>query len=113
MSSKAYPLIGLGSSLRPLMDLGRSSFFFIVGLSILFFYGVQFSMLFWALVQQYDFLDLNRLVVRYSLQNGIMFKSGYNRDPLRCLGPREAREATKEVHSEECGSLPRKKRLYK
>ena len=113
MSSNAYPLIGLGSSLRPLMDLGQPSFFFIVGLSILFFYGVQFSMLFWALVQQYDFLDLNRLVVRYSLQNGIMLKRGYNRDPIRCLGPREAREATKEVHSEECGSLPGKKRLYK
>ena len=113
MSSNAYPLIGLGSSLRPLMDLGQPSFFFIAGLSILFFYGVQFSMLFWALVQQYDFLDLNRLVVRYSLQNGIMFKRGYNRDPLRCLGPREAREATKEVHSGECGSLLGKKRLYK
>ena len=113
MSSNAYPLIGLGSSLRPLMDLGQPSFFFIVGLSILFFYGVQFSMLFWALVQHFDFLDLNRLVVRYSLQNGIMLKRGYNRDPIRCLGPREAREATKEVHSEECGSLAGKKRLYK
>ena len=41
--------------------------------------------------------QLKKLVVLYSLQNGILFKKGYNGDPLRCLGPREAREATKEV----------------
>ena len=38
ISSKAYPLMGLGSSLRPLMDLGQPPFFFITGSSILIFY---------------------------------------------------------------------------
>ena len=54
-----------------------------------------------------------KLVVRYFLQNGILFKKGYNRDPLRCLGPREAKEVVKEVHSGDCGSHPGKRRLYK
>ena len=57
--------------------------------------------------------QLKKLVVLYSLQNGILFKKGYNGDPLRCLGPREAREATKEVQSGECGSHPGKRRLHK
>ena len=35
--------------------------------------------------------QLKKLVVRYFLQNGILFKRGYSEDPLRCLGPREAR----------------------
>ena len=39
-----------------------------------------------------------------------MFKRGYNRDPLRCLGPREA---MKEVHSGEYGSYPGKRRLHR
>ena len=42
-----------------------------------------------------------------------MFKKGYNGDPLRCLGSREAREVVREVHSGDCGSHPRKRRLYK
>ena len=43
--------------------------------------------------------QLKKLVVRYFLQNGILFKKGYNRDLLRCLGPKEAREVVREVHS--------------
>ena len=35
--------------------------------------------------------QLKKLVVKYFLQNGILFKRGYSGDPLRCLGPREAR----------------------
>ena len=57
--------------------------------------------------------QLKKLIVRYFLQNGILFKRGYNEDPLRCLGPRKAREVVKEVHSDDYGSHPRKKRLYK
>jgi len=57
--------------------------------------------------------QLRRLVVKYFLQNGILFKKGYNKDPLRCLGPREAREAIRKVHSDDCGSHPRKRKLYK
>ena len=57
--------------------------------------------------------QLKRLVVRYFLQNRILFKKGYNGDPLRCLGLREARKVIREVHSDDCGSHPRKRRLYK
>ncbi|KAK4563305.1 hypothetical protein RGQ29_005706 [Quercus rubra] len=57
--------------------------------------------------------QLKKLIVRYFLQNGILFRRGYNEDPLRCLGPRKAREVVKEVHSDDYGSHPRKKRLYK
>ena len=62
----------------------------------------------WTLANQ-----LKKLVVRYFLQNGILFKRGYSGDPLRCLGPREAREVVKEVHSGDCGSHLGKRKLYK
>ena len=57
--------------------------------------------------------QLKKLAVRYFLQNRILFKKGYNRDPLRCLEPREAREVVREIHSDDCGSHPGKRRLYK
>ena len=57
--------------------------------------------------------QLKKLMVRYFLQNGILFKKRYSEDPLRCLGPREAREVVKEVHSGDYGSHPGKRRLYK
>ena len=50
--------------------------------------------------------QLKKLIVRYFLQNRILFKRGYTRDPLRCLGPREAREAIREAHFGDCGSHP-------
>ena len=62
----------------------------------------------WTLANQ-----LKKLVVRYFLQNGILFKRGYSGDPLRCLGPREARDVVKEVHSGDCGSHLGKRKLYK
>ena len=57
--------------------------------------------------------QFKKLIVRYFLQNEILFKRGYIRDSLRCLGPKEAREVVREVHFGDCGSHPRKKRLYK
>ena len=57
--------------------------------------------------------QLKKLTVRYFLQNKILFKKGYNWDPLRCLRPKKAREVVKEVHSGDCGSHPGKRRLYK
>ena len=57
--------------------------------------------------------QLKKLADRYFLQNRILFKRGYSGDPLRCLGPREAREVVREVHSDDCGSYPGKRRLYK
>ena len=56
--------------------------------------------------------QLKKLVIRYFLQNGILFKKEYSRDPLRCLRPREAREVVKEVHFGDCGSHLGKRRLY-
>ena len=42
---------------------------------------------------------LKRLGTRYFLHNTVLFKKGYDGDPLRCLGPKEAKEMIKEVHS--------------
>ena len=56
--------------------------------------------------------QLKKLVVRYFLQNGILFKRGYSRDPLRCLGPTEAKEAVREVHSGDYRSHPGKRRIH-
>ena len=57
--------------------------------------------------------QLKKLVVKYFLQNGILFKKGYNGDPLRCLGLKEAKKVVREVHSGDCGSHPGKRRLHK
>ena len=57
--------------------------------------------------------QLKKLAVRYFLQNGILFKKEYSGDPLRCLGPKEAKEVVREFHCSDCGSHPRKRRLYK
>ena len=56
---------------------------------------------------------LKRLVVRYFLREGILFKKGYDGDPLRCLGLKEVREMIKEVHTGECGEHQGKKKLYR
>ena len=56
---------------------------------------------------------LKRLTTRYFLHNTIIFKKGYDGDPLRYLGPEEAKEMIKEVHSRECGEHGGKKRLYR
>ena len=57
--------------------------------------------------------QLKKLADRYFLQNVILFKRGYSGDPLKCLGPKEARKVVKEVHSSDCGSHPGKRRLHK
>ena len=41
MSSKAYPFVSLGSSLKPLMDLGLP-YFSLLQAQVFYFYGVQF-----------------------------------------------------------------------
>ena len=56
---------------------------------------------------------LKRLVMRYFLHNGVLFKKGYNGDPLRYLSPEETREMIKEVHAGECGEHQGKKKLYR
>ena len=56
---------------------------------------------------------LKRLATRYFLHNMVLFKKGYDGDPLRCLGPEEAKEMIKEVHSGECGEHQGKKKLYR
>ena len=56
---------------------------------------------------------LKKLAARYFLHEVILFKKGYDGDPLRCLGPEEAREMIKEVHVGECGEHQGKKKLYR
>ena len=57
--------------------------------------------------------QLRKLVIRYFMQNGILFKKGYNEDLLRYLGPRETKEVVRKVHSNDCGSHLGKRRLYR
>ena len=54
---------------------------------------------------------LKKLVVRYFLHKGILFKKRYNGDPLRCLGPEEAGEMINKVHAGECGEQQGNKKL--
>ena len=56
---------------------------------------------------------LKRLATHYILHNMVLFKKGYDGDPLRCLGLEEAREMMKEVHLGECGEHQGKKKLYR
>ena len=56
---------------------------------------------------------LKRLATCYFLHNMVLFKKGYDGDPLRCLGPEEAKEMIKEVHFGECGEHQGKKKLYR
>ena len=39
--------------------------------------------------------------MHYFLHQGILFEKGYDEDPLRYLGPKEAREMIKEIHARE------------
>ena len=47
------------------------------------------------------------------MHDRVLFKKGYDRDPLRCLGYEEASEMIKEVHVRECGEHQGKKNLYR
>ena len=56
---------------------------------------------------------LKRLATRYFLHNTVLFKKGYDGDPLRCLDPKKARKMIKEVHLRECGKHQGKKKFYR
>ena len=60
--------------------------------------------------ERYNF---KRLATRYFLHNSVIFKKGYDGDPLRCLGPEEVKEMIKEVYSRECGEHQGKKKFYR
>lgn len=55
---------------------------------------------------------LKKLATCYFQHEGILFKKGYNGNPLQCLGPEEANEILKEVHAGECGEHQGRKKLY-
>ena len=44
---------------------------------------------------------LKRIATHYFLHEGILFKKGYDGNPLQYLGPEEAREMIMEVHAGE------------
>ena len=56
---------------------------------------------------------LKKLAIHYFLHEEILFKKGYDEDPLRCLGPQEAGKMIREVHVGECGKDQGKKKLYR
>ena len=55
---------------------------------------------------------LKRLA-RYFLHDEVLFKKGYDGDPLQYLGPMEASEMMKEAYAGECREYQRKKKLYR
>ena len=56
---------------------------------------------------------LRKLVTYYFLHVGILFKKGYDGDPLRCLGPEKAEGMLKEVLSGECREQQGRRKLYR
>ena len=53
---------------------------------------------------------LKKLATRYLMEGGILFLTGFNGEPLRCLGAPEAHSVMQEVHAVECGDHQGKKR---
>ena len=60
-----------------------------------------------------EIYKLKRLATRHFLHNTVLFKKGYDEDPLRCLGHEEAKEMIKEVHLGKCREHQGKKKLYR
>lgn len=56
---------------------------------------------------------LKRSATCYFLHVGIQSRKGFGGDPLRCLGPKEAKEKLKEVYSRECREHQGRKKLYR
>ena len=56
---------------------------------------------------------LRKLATYYFLLEGILFKKGYNGDPLRCLGLEKASDMLKEVHARKYGEHQGRKKLYR
>ena len=54
---------------------------------------------------------LKKLATHYFMEGGILFFTGFNGEPLRCLGALEAQSIMQEVHAGECGDHQGKKRL--
>ena len=46
---------------------------------------------------------LKRMATYYFVEGGILFRKGFNGEPLRCLGTPEAQSVMQEVHTGECG----------
>ena len=55
---------------------------------------------------------IRKLSTRYFVESGILFRKGFQGDPLRCLSLSESQTVMKEAHSGECGEHQGKKRLY-
>ena len=45
------------------------------------------------------------------MEGGILFRKGFNREPLRCLGTPEAQSVMRKVHAGKCGDHQGKRRL--
>ena len=54
---------------------------------------------------------LKRMATRYFVDGGVLFRKGFDGDPLRCLGTLKAQFVMQEVHLGECGDHQGKKRL--
>jgi len=54
---------------------------------------------------------LRKLATCYFVEGGILFRKGFNGEPLRCLGTPEAQSVMQEVPAGECGDHQGKKRI--
>ena len=54
---------------------------------------------------------LKRMVTHYFVEWGILFRKGFNGEPLRCLGTLEAQLVLQEVHAGKCGDHQGKRQL--
>ena len=52
---------------------------------------------------------LKRMATHYFVEGGILFRKGFNGEPLKCLGTPEAQSIMQEVHAGEYGNHQGKK----
>ncbi|BFG30001.1 hypothetical protein CerSpe_162750 [Prunus speciosa] len=56
---------------------------------------------------------LKKTVKRYFVDGSMLYRKGFNGEPLRCLGESEARQVMQEIHAGECGEHQGMKRLHR
>jgi hypothetical protein len=59
-----------------------------------------------------DVYRLKRLILRYFVERGTLFRKGFHGEPLRCFSLPESQMVMRETHAGECGEHQGKKRLY-
>ncbi|CAL8088114.1 unnamed protein product [Prunus armeniaca] len=56
---------------------------------------------------------LKKTVKRYFVDGSILYRKGFNGEPLRCLGNTESHQVMQEIHAGECGEHQGMKKLHR